>query len=95
MRRNWYLHGKDTDRLYCIKQDANHGKSFSAAIFFDKMHDYQHRYELLRNGAVIAILFKENARIVGAHKMEDTDVIEIPLGQETSVHVTAEIPPAP
>lgn len=78
-KENWYLLGKDPDGLYCLRRSVDYGKSFSAAIFFDKIHEYNTRYELLRREFVIAVLYKKTARVNGISAVEESDIKEMGL----------------
>jgi hypothetical protein len=81
-RENWYIMGeKDPTGLYAIKRKAwewrsdEYKQGFTVAISFNKIHEFNGRYEFIRNGTPIAILNKATARINGLDKVLPYDIV--------------------
>ena len=80
-RENWYIMGeKDPQGQYCLKRKAwewhseEYKQGFTVAIFFNKIHEFEGRYEFIRNGTPIAILNKSMARIRNLDKVDPHDI---------------------
>ena len=80
-RENWYIIGeKDATGLYCLKRKAwewrseEYKQGFTVAIFFNKIHEFEGRYEFIMNGTPIAILNKATARIKGLENVQTDDI---------------------
>lgn len=85
-KENWQLNPKDSTGMYCLqrmawgwrtnseKNPAEYFKTFTVSVFFDKIHEYPGRYEIIQNNHVVAVVNKLTARINNLSKIEPEDL---------------------